>query len=88
MVTPDMWLFSGRRRGAAFRSCCTAPGHVQQPLTEQIQALEQALKVQLFERSRRGAEPTAVGAAILPAVRKFEEQLERLEFSVREAVAG
>lgn len=60
----------------------------QPPLTEQIQALEQALKVKLFERSRRGAQLTPVGAAILPAVRKFAEQLERLEFSVREAVAG
>jgi DNA-binding transcriptional LysR family regulator len=31
---------------------------------------------------------TPVGAAILPAVRKFAEQLERLELAVEEAVAG
>jgi DNA-binding transcriptional LysR family regulator len=58
------------------------------PLTEQVQALEQALQVKLFERSRRGTQLTPIGAAILPAVRKFAEQLERLELSVREAVAG
>jgi len=57
-------------------------------LSEQIQVLEQALKVTLFERSRRGAKLTPVGAAILPAVRKFAEQLERLELAVEEAVAG
>lgn len=60
----------------------------QPPLSEQIQVLEQALKVKLFERSRRGAKLTPVGAAILPAVRKFAEQLERLELAVDEALAG
>ncbi len=60
----------------------------QPPLTEQIQILEQSLKVKLFERSRRGAQLTPVGAAILPAVQKLAEQLERLEFVVREAAAG
>jgi len=63
-------------------------GMTQPPLTEQIQILEQALKVKLFERSRRGASLTPVGAAILPAVRKFADQLERLELAVEEAVAG
>ena len=36
--------------------------------------LEQALKVKLFERSRRGAKLTPVGAAILPAVLAFADQ--------------
>ena len=63
-------------------------GMSQPPLTDQIQTLEQALKVKLFERSRRGTTLTAAGAAILPAVRKFAEQLERLELAVREAATG
>jgi DNA-binding transcriptional LysR family regulator len=63
-------------------------GMSQPPLSEQIQVLEQALKVKLFDRSRRGAKLTPVGAAILPAVRKFADQLERLELAVEEAVAG
>jgi len=46
------------------------------------------LKLTLFERSRRGAKLTPVGAAILPAVRKFAQQVERLELAVREAAAG
>ncbi len=60
----------------------------QPPLTEQIQVLEQSLKVKLFERSRRGAQLTPAGAAILPAVRKLADQLQRLEFVVREAASG
>jgi DNA-binding transcriptional LysR family regulator len=60
----------------------------QPPLTEQIQVLEQALKVKLFERGRHGAKLTQVGAAILPAVRKFAEQLARLELAVQEATQG
>jgi DNA-binding transcriptional LysR family regulator len=63
-------------------------GMSQPPLTDQIQTLEQALKVKLFERSRRGTKLTPAGAAILPAVKKFAEQLERLELAVREAATG
>jgi DNA-binding transcriptional LysR family regulator len=63
-------------------------GMSQPPLTEQIQTLEQLLKVKLFDRSRKGSQLTPVGKAILPAVRKFVEQMERLEFAVYEAVAG
>jgi DNA-binding transcriptional LysR family regulator len=63
-------------------------GMSQPPLTDQIQTLEHALKVKLFERSRRGTKLTSAGAAILPAVKKFAEQLERLELAVREATAG
>src|SRR5690606_24741019 len=60
----------------------------QPPLTEQIQVLEHALKVKLFIRSRRGAQLTPIGQAILPAVRKFVDQMEQLELAVREATAG
>lgn len=83
-----LWLFLAVAEEQNFGRAAKRLGMSQPPLSEQIQVLEQALKVKLFERSRRGAKLTPVGAAILPAVRKFAEQLERLELAVEEAVAG
>ncbi|SCK27670.1 LysR family transcriptional regulator [Vogesella sp. LIG4] len=83
-----LWLFLAVAEEQHFGRAAKRLGMSQPPLTEQIQILEQALKVKLFERSRRGAQLTAVGHAILPAVRKFAEQLESLELAVREAAAG
>jgi len=83
-----LWLFLAVAEEQNFGRAAKRLGMSQPPLSEQIQVLEQALKVTLFERSRRGAKLTPVGAAILPAVRKFAEQLERLELAVEEAVAG
>ncbi|MGY2372895.1 LysR family transcriptional regulator [Pseudomonas sp. SDO524_S393] len=83
-----LWLFLAVAEEQNFGRAAKRLGMSQPPLSEQIQVLEQALKVTLFERSRRGARLTPVGAAILPAVRKFAEQLERLELAVEEAVAG
>ena len=83
-----LWLFMAVAEEQHFGRAAKRLGMSQPPLTEQIQVLEQALKVKLFERSRRGASLTPVGAAILPAVRKFADQLERLELAVREAAAG
>lgn len=83
-----LWLFLAVAEEQNFGRAAKRLGMSQPPLSEQIQVLEQALKVKLFDRSRRGAKLTPVGAAILPAVRKFAEQLERLELAVEEAVAG
>ncbi len=83
-----LWLFLAVAEERNFGRAAARLGMSQPPLTEQIQVLEQALKVKLFERSRRGAQLTAAGAAILPAVRKFSAQMESLELAVREAVAG
>ncbi|MDE4537379.1 LysR family transcriptional regulator [Pseudomonas sp. ITEM 17296] len=83
-----LWLFLAVAEEKNFGRAAKRLGMTQPPLTEQIQILEQALKVKLFDRSRRGAALTPVGAAILPAVRKFAHQLERLELAVEEAVAG
>lgn len=83
-----LWLFLAVAENQNFSRAAKRLGMSQPPLTEQIQALEQSLRVQLFTRSRRGAQLTAAGAAILPAVRKFADQLERLELAVHEAVAG
>nr|WP_315232953.1 LysR family transcriptional regulator [uncultured Albidiferax sp.] len=83
-----LWLFLAVAEEQNFSRAAKRLGMSQPPLTEQIQVLEQALKLKLFERSRRGAQLTPVGAAILPAVRKFAEQLQRLELAVQEAAAG
>lgn len=83
-----LWLFLAVAEEQNFGRAARRLGMSQPPLTEQIQVLEQALKARLFERSRRGAQLTHVGRAILPAVRKFADQLEQLEVAVREAVSG
>ena len=83
-----LWLFLAVAEEQHFGRAAKRLGMSQPPLTDQIQTLEQALKVKLFERSRRGTKLTPAGAAILPAVRKFAEQLERLELAVREAATG
>ena len=83
-----LWLFLAVAEEKHFGRAAKRLGMSQPPLTEQIQALEQALRVSLFARNRRGAQLTPAGAAILPAVRKFAEQLERLELAVREAIDG
>jgi len=83
-----LWLFLAVAEEQHFGRAAKRLGMSQPPLTDQIQTLEQSLKVKLFERSRRGTRLTPAGAAILPAVKKFAEQLERLELAVREAATG
>ncbi|MHA7685757.1 LysR family transcriptional regulator [Cupriavidus sp. PET2-C1] len=83
-----LWVFMAVAEEQHFGRAAKRLGMSQPPVTEQIQILEQALKVKLFDRSRRGAQLTAVGVAILPAVQKLAEQLERLELAVREAING
>lgn len=83
-----LWLFLAVAEEQHFGRAARRLGMSQPPLTEQIHILEQSLKVKLFERSRRGTRLTPAGAAILPAVRKFAEQLERLELAVREVATG
>lgn len=83
-----LWLFLAVADEKHFGRAAKRLGMSQPPLTEQIQALEQALRTKLFERGPRGTQLTAVGAAILPAVRSFADHMERLELLVREAVVG
>jgi DNA-binding transcriptional LysR family regulator len=87
-LTRHLWLFMAVAEEQNFGRAAKRLGMSQPPLSEQIQTLEAALKVKLFDRSRRGAHLTAAGAAILPAVRKFVEQMQQLELAVREAAAG
>ena len=87
-IIRNLWLFLAvaeeRHFGNAAKRLCMS----QPPLTKQIQILEHALKVKLFDRSRAGVQLTAAGVAILPAVHKFAQQVQRLEVSVREAIMG
>ncbi len=83
-----LWLFLAVAEEQHFGRAAKRLGMSQPPLTEQIQVLEQALKAKLFIRSRRGAQLTSVGQSILPAVRRFAQQMEQLELAVREATAG
>ena len=83
-----LWLFLAVAEDQNFGRAAKRLGMSQPPLTEQIQVLEQALKAKLFIRSRRGAQLTSVGQSILPAVRRFAQQMEQLELAVREATAG
>jgi DNA-binding transcriptional LysR family regulator len=83
-----LWLFLAVAEEQHFGRAARRLGMSQPPLTAQIQVLEQALQAKLFERSRRGTQLTPVGRAIVPAVRKLADQLEHLERTVREAVAG
>lgn len=83
-----LWLFLAVAEERHFGRAARRLGMSQPPLTEQIRVLEQALKVQLFDRSRRGTQLTPAGQALLPEVRKLAEHLERIELAVREAVRG
>lgn len=84
----QLWMFLAVAEERHFGRAAARLGMSQPPLTEQIKVLEQSLKLQLFERSRRGTQLSAAGAAILPAVRQFAGQVEQLERVVREVAAG
>jgi DNA-binding transcriptional LysR family regulator len=83
-----LWLFLAVAEEKNYGRAAKRLGMSQPPLTAQIKTLEQSLKLKLFERSQRGTQLTPAGAAILPAVRKFADQLERLELAVQEALSG
>lgn len=84
----QLWMFLAVAEEKHFGRAAERLNMSQPPLTEQIKVLEQSLKLTLFERSRRGTQLSPAGAAILPAVRQFADQVERLERVVREVAAG
>lgn len=87
-VIRQLWMFLAVAEEQHFGRAASRLNMSQPPLTEQIKVLEQSLKLQLFERSRRGTQLSPSGAAILPAVRQFASQVERLERVVREVASG
>jgi DNA-binding transcriptional LysR family regulator len=84
----QLWLFLAVAEEQHFGRAAQRLGMSQPPLTEQIKVLEQSLGLQLFDRSRRGTRLSPAGAAILPAVRRFAEQVGQLETVIREVSAG
>jgi len=84
----QLWLFLAVAEEQNFGRAAARLAMSQPPLTEHIKLLEHALGLQLFERSRRGTRLSHSGAAILPAVRQFAQQVEQLERTVREVAAG
>ena len=84
----QLWMFLAVAEEQHFGRAAQKLNMSQPPLTEQIKVLEQSLKMQLFERSRRGTRLSPAGAAILPAVRQFAGQVEQLERVVREISSG
>jgi DNA-binding transcriptional LysR family regulator len=83
-----LWSFLAIAEECHFGKAAKRLGISQPPLSQQIQILEHALGFKLFVRSRRGAELTPEGAAILPAVRRFAEQAGQMEAAVSEARLG
>ncbi|MGO4305939.1 LysR substrate-binding domain-containing protein [Cupriavidus sp. RAF12] len=84
----QLWLFLAVAEEQHFGRAAARLNMSQPPLTEQIKVLEQSLKLQLFERSRRGTQLSPAGAAILPAVQQFASQVERLQLVIREVASG
>ncbi|WP_175918446.1 LysR substrate-binding domain-containing protein [Burkholderia pyrrocinia] len=84
----QLWMFLAVAEEQHFGRAAKRLNMSQPPLTEQIKVLEQSLKLQLFYRSRQGTQLSPAGAAILPAVRQFAGQAERLQRVVREVAAG
>lgn len=87
-ILRHLWLFLAVAEERHFGRAAKRMGMSQPPLTKQIQVLEHVLKVKLFERSQSGVLLTPAGQAILPAVQRFAEQVQRLELSVRQATTG
>lgn len=84
----QLWMFLAVAEEQHFGRAAQRLNMAQPALSEQIKVLEQSLKLKLFDRSRQGTQLSPTGAAILPAVRQFAAQVERLERAVREVVSG
>jgi len=63
-------------------------GLSQPPLSKQIQALESAIGVALFERSKSGVRLTKAGEAALREAYRLVEQADRVQQAARQAEAG
>ena len=87
-LVKQLWMFLAVAEELHFGRAAARLGMSQPPLTEQIKILEHSLAITLFERSRRGTKLTPAGAAILPAVKLFANQVEGLEKVVREVARG
>jgi len=87
-LVKQLWMFLAVAEELHFGRAAARLGMSQPPLTEQIKTLESALKLTLFDRSRRGTRLTPAGQAILPAVKQFVNDMDSLEKVVREVAQG
>ena len=87
-LVKQLWMFLAVAEELHFGRASQRLGMSQPSLTEQIKILENALKITLFDRSRRGTKLLPAGAAILPAVKQFASQMENLQSVVQEVVRG
>lgn len=70
--------------GGSLSAAAQALGRSQPTLGRQVQALETALGVQLFDRHARGLRPTAAGAALLPHARAMATAVQALSMAAAE----
>lgn len=82
------WYFLAVAEEGHFGKAAKRLGISQPPLSQQIQALEKALGLTLFDRSRQGARLTKEGAEILAPVQRFMEHARRLQLAVLDARQG
>jgi len=87
-LVKQLWMFLAVAEEEHFGRAAQKLGMSQPPLTKQIQVLEQSLGLALFERSRRGTRLSPAGQAILPSIRRFADQVSKLEAEVREVASG
>lgn len=71
-----------------FRRAATRINMTQPPLTRQIQLLEHALSVRLFDRTKRSVRLTAAGTAFLPYAIDLLKRAEEASMSARMADRG
>lgn len=83
-----LWYFAVVAEEKNFRRAAERLGISQPPLTQQIQILENALQLKLFDRSNRKTTLTPEGIAILPEVTRLLEQADRLNVVAAEARRG
>lgn len=91
MKLPEMWqlrYFSAVAERLHFGRAAQALHISQPPLSRAIRALEEALGVALFTRTRRRVELTPAGARLLEEARRLGAQLERAVSGVRALAAG
>src|SRR5512139_748278 len=83
-----LWYFVAVAEEKHFGKAARRLGISQPPLSQQIQVLERALGVTLFDRSRKGAFLTREGSAIFNSAQSLLDHAQQVERAVRDAGRG